>query len=93
MAMMPYTDNQEDALIISEDFLHRYGFATTQFKTYDDQRQGSDEVFEVPLQKKLGYNYSKINTQVCEVTQMGANIQYGDVLISKVKIIAPDKID
>lgn len=37
LAIMPYTDNQEDAVVISEDFVARYGFATTALKCYASQ--------------------------------------------------------
>ena len=34
MGIMPFTDNMEDALIVCDDFLARYGFGTTSYKTY-----------------------------------------------------------
>lgn len=45
MGIMPFTDNQEDAMILSADFIHRNGFATTSLKTYMSQKIDQSESF------------------------------------------------
>lgn len=45
MGVLPFTDNQEDAMIISDDFVHRYGFATTSMKCYSSIKQSESEEF------------------------------------------------
>ena len=88
LIIMPFKDNQQDAVIMCQDFIERFGFATTQFKTFIDQCQGTGEMFQMPTFVKHNYNYSKIDTNLGEISQLGTVIDYNDVLIAKSKSVS-----